>query len=123
MENNVFPKVEITDYSSDEEKDTDVVSTEHLEMNAIIKDNHYLMVGIYGQGSAFIKVALNDELKADSKSYKVKFLVASSKEKNKPKKVVAELHQFKHGNECNLILYTKDDIRDQNYKYIIDYLS
>jgi hypothetical protein len=124
MESNVFPKkVEITEYSSDEEECPDTVSTEHVEINTLYsKDNHYLIVGIYGQSSGYLKVALNEELKADGNSYKVKFLAASTKEKNKPKKVVAELHQFKHKDGYNLVLYTKSDIRAQNYKYIVDYL-
>jgi hypothetical protein len=118
------PNTEITDYSSEEETETESIITEHVDMNDLYsKDNEYLLVGIYGHGSGYLKVALNDDFKADSKTYKVKFLTSNIKDKTKPKKIIAELHQIKCGSSYNLVLFTKIDMGSQNHKYIFEYLT
>ena len=114
-------------YSSDEEdlnKGLDVIKTSVVEVNDLdSKDNDYLLVGIHGNGSAFIKSALHLELKAN-KVLKLKFMVESEKNKTKPKRLVAELYQIRNETNTanNLLLLTKDILDHRSFRFIAEYL-
>jgi hypothetical protein len=121
---NIKMNVEIEkDFSSDEEKD-ELIQTDAVELNALDnKDNDYLLVGIFGNGSGFLKSALYKDLRVKSDSYKIKFLVGHHNDKTRPKKIVAEVHQFSANNINHLVLHTKQNFCNQSFKFVIDYLK
>jgi hypothetical protein len=120
---NIGMTLEAPEYDSEEENEIHLIETESVELNGFKKDNHYLLVGIHGNGSGYLKTALYNELKADSKSYKVKFLAKGAKDGNKPKKIVSELHQIETNGKNHLILIVKSGLSDQSFKNIVDFLD
>jgi hypothetical protein len=112
------------DYSSGEENEYDLIETEAVEVNPFdSKDNDYLLVGIYGNGSAFLKSSIFLEMKNKSNSYKLKFMTKMGKDKTRAKNVSYEIFQFSHNSVKNLVLHTKQNFTDQSYKYLLDYLK
>jgi hypothetical protein len=120
---NIGMTVESVEYDSEEENEVHLIDTDSVELNEFKKENYYLLVGIHGNGSGYLRAALYTELKTDNKSYKVKFLAKSAKDSNKPKKIVAELYQVEINERCHLILLSKSGISDQSFKYIVDFLD
>jgi hypothetical protein len=112
------------DYSSGEEDEFNLIETEAIELNPMDSlDNDYLLVGIYGNGSAFLKAALYKDMRATNNSYKTKFMVKSKKDDSRAKKVTAELYQFNYNNKASLVLHTKENFFDQSYNYLVEYLK
>jgi hypothetical protein len=112
------------DYSSGEEDKFNLIETEAVELNPLESlENDYLLVGIYGNGSAFLKAALFKEIKSSNNSYKLKFMVKSQKDQSRAKKITAELYQFTYNNRTNLVLHTKQNFSDQSYDYLLQYLK
>jgi hypothetical protein len=112
------------DYSSGEENEYNLIETEAVELNKLEGlENDYLLVGIYGNGSAFLKAALFKEMRSSTNSYKLKFMVKSQKDQSRAKKITAELYQFSYNNRSNLVLHTKQNFSDQSYDYIVEYLK
>lgn len=128
MEQTTETKAQNLTYSSDEDdvlKGLDLIKTSVVEVNDLdSKENDYLLVGIHGNGSAFIKSALYLELKAN-KVLKAKFMVESEKNKLKPKRLVAELYQIRNETNTanNLLLITKDILDHRSFRFIADYLT
>lgn len=124
MENlslNVEPE---KDYSSGEEDEFNLIETEAVELNNLDSlENDYLLVGIYGNGSAFLKATLFKEMRSSTNSYKLKFMVKSQKDQSRAKKITAELYQFTYNGRTNLVLHTKQNFSDQSYDYILEYLK
>lgn len=109
---------------SSEEDELDCIETDAVEMNPLEnKDNDHLLVGIFGNGSGFLKSSLYIEMKNNNKSFKIKFMSKHSKNNTKAKKVCAELYQFTNNNVNHLVLHTKQNLVSQNYKFIVDYLK
>lgn len=119
-----LPKEEEIDSSDDEKvEDKDLLQTEFLSLNNFDNtESRYLMVGTYGNSSAYLKSALYEEIKRNTKAFKGKFLQSSNADKKAPKKVVAELYQFTENESSNLILLLKKDLSFQSYKFIVDFL-
>jgi hypothetical protein len=112
------------DYSSGEENECEFIETEGVELNNLEnKNNDYLLVGIFGNGSGFLKSALFTDLKSNNNSYKIKFMTRMGNDKSKAKKVSAEIHQFTIDNISHLVLHTKQNFSDQSFKYVVDYLK
>jgi hypothetical protein len=112
------------DLSSDEEGEMDLIETNAIELNDFDnKENDHLLVGIFGNGSGFLKASLYLEMKENNKSYKLKFMSKLGKDQTRAKKVCAEIYQFTNNNVSHLVLHTKQNLNDQSYKFIIDYLK
>ncbi len=124
MENiNINAEIE-KDLSSDEDTELDLIETDAVEINPLdTKDNDYLLAGIFGNGSAFLKASLYHEMKSNNKSFKIKFMSRYAKDRTKAKKVCAEIYQFSTNDTSNLVIHTKGNLSEQSYKYIVDYLS
>jgi hypothetical protein len=122
---NINVKVQLEkDDSSEEENEYDLIETEAVELNELEdKVNDNLLVGIFGNGSGFLKTSLYAEMKSNTKSFKVKFMSKFIKDKTKAKKVCAELYQFSSNDNNHVVLHTKQNLSDQSYKYIIEYLN
>lgn len=111
------------DYSSGEE-DVNIIETEAIELNSLDSlENDYLLVGIHGNGSAFLKAALYKDMRVTSNSYKIKFMVKSKKDQSRAKKITAELYQFSYNNKSSLVLHTKENFSDQSYSMLVEYLK
>lgn len=112
------------DYSSGEEDELNLTETEAVEINPLESlENDYLLVGIYGNGSAFLKAALLKEIKSNNHSYKLKFMLKSKKDQSRARKATAELYQFTHNNKTNIVLHTKENFSDQGYSQVVEYLK
>jgi hypothetical protein len=112
------------DYSSGEENEYDLIETNAVEVNNLDnKSNDYLLVGIYGNGSGFLKSSLYTDLKVNVNSYKIKFMTRIGKDSTKAKKIAAEIHQFTLNNISHLVMHTKQNFTDQSFKSVIDYLK
>lgn len=115
---NEFSELDDAEYDYESE----LLENDQVEMNNFDSQaNDYLLVGVYGNGSAYLKTALHEELK--DKAYKIKFMAKLAKDKTKPKKIVAELYQIQNKNNYHLVLLTKQNFTDQSYKFVIDYLK
>lgn len=113
------------DEESEEEK-IELLLTENSEMNQITaKDNDYLLIGIYGNGSAYLKSSLFQEIIRGNQTLKQKFFSRDKDSKDKkPKKTIAELYQFEGKNNTNhLVLLTKENISNQNYNKILEIIK
>lgn len=121
VENNF---IEDKDSDSDTCEDTSTVKvlTEYVEMNGVQSNNELLIVGSHGNASGFLKISLYTEFKNTPGSLKGKFFQINNKDKSKPKKLVAELYQFKYQNNNALVILTKEDLNFNNYKTISDML-
>jgi hypothetical protein len=124
MENiNLNAEIE-KDASSDEESELDLIQTDAVELNDFdSKENDHFLIGIYGNGSGYLKSTLYLEMKSNNKSFKVKFMAKAAKDNTRAKKVCAEVYQFNQNNVNNIVLHTKQNLTDQSYKYIFDYLT
>lgn len=112
------------DYSSEEEEGYELIETDVVELNDLEKkDNDYLLVGTFGNGSGFLKSSLYADMKANDKAYKFKFMCKLGKDRSRPKKVCAEVYQLTVDNNSHLVMHTKQNLSDQSYKYIIDYFK
>lgn len=112
------------DYSSGEENECEFIETDALELNNLdSKSNDYLLVGIFGNGSGFLKSSLYTDLRSNNNSFKIKFMTRMGKEKSKAKKISAEIHQFTIDNVSHLVLHTKQNFSDQSFKFVVDYLK
>jgi hypothetical protein len=112
------------DYSSGEEDELNLIQTEAVELNTLDNlENDYLLVGIYGNGSAFLKAALYKDMRATSNSFKTKFMIRPHKDVSRAKKITAELYQFNYNNKTSLVLHTKENFSDQSYTNILDYFK
>lgn len=123
MENIAIKIEHEQDYSSEEETFTDLVDTQVIELNDFeSKDNDYLLVGIFGNGSGYLKAALFDEIKGNHKSFKVKFM-SRLKTSNQGKSIIAEVYQFKFKENYHLVLHSKENLNQQSFKFIFDWLN
>lgn len=128
MEQTSDQKTQNLTYSSDEEdldRGLEILVNSTVEVNDLdSKENDYLIVGSHGNGSAFVKSALYLELKAN-KTLKVKFMTQFEKNKNKPKRLVAELYQIRNNTNSanNLVLLTKEVLDHRSYRFIADYIT
>jgi hypothetical protein len=123
MENiKINPEIE-KDYSSDEDNPASLIETSENEINSLETSNDYLLVGIFGNGSGFLKSSLYTDMKSNTNSLKIKFQVRASKDRNKAKKVCAELFQFTNNGTNHLVLHTKDNFSDQSYQYVLDFFK
>lgn len=86
------------------------------------QDVDYLLYAETGNASAFLKASLYEEIKRNGKALKGKFMQFKPEEKNKPKKLVAELYQFKTESSYNLVLLAKENLNIQNFKTISEHL-
>ena len=77
-----------------------------IDMNDIsVKDNDYLLVGIFGNGTGYLKATFSEEMKGKG-AYKAKFMY-QGKDKMKKKVISAELYQIETNSKKVLILLTK----------------
>lgn len=112
---------EDSDYSF-EEDENDLLATTYLDLNNFdTKDNDYLIFGTFGNASGFLKVALYDELKKQPNAFKGKFMQGKVSDKNSPKKLVAEVYQFKHDTQHSIVILPKESFNKQNYSFISDF--
>jgi hypothetical protein len=116
---------EIEDDSDNEENiESELIETEGVELNNFeIKENDYLLVGIYGNGSAFLSSSLLVDFKNDNKAYKVKFSAKLKKDSTRPKKLIAELKQITLKNVSHLVLLIKQNFTNQSFKKVFEYLE
>ena len=96
------------------------ITNEAIELNDLkILENDYFLIGIYGNGSAYLKASFFIEMK---NSFKIKFVYKKS-DSNK-KILSAELYSFTLNNNINiLLLITKTDMIKSNTQFILDYLK
>ena len=96
------------------------ITNEAIELNDLkILENDYFLIGIYGNGSAYLKASFFIEMK---NSFKIKFVYKKS-DSNK-KILSAELYSFTLNNNINiLLLITKTDMVKSNTQFILDYLK
>ena len=95
------------------------ITNEVIELDEIKElDNDYFLIGIYGNGSAFLKATFFIEMK---KSFKIKFMYKKS-DSNK-KLLAAELYSFSVNNTKILLLITKNDMVKNNTQFILDYIK
>ena len=108
---------------SDEEKEQEDV-LDPVELNSFdTKDNENLLVGIYGNGYAFLKSSLLLEIKAN-KAFKIKFMSKNKENKQLAKKLICELYQIKDSsNNHHLVLLTKNYLDNYFYNEILDYIN
>jgi len=107
---------------SDEEKEQEEV-LDPIEMNNFDSvENKDLIVGIYGNGYAFIKSSLLLEIKA-SKAFKIKFMIKNKLHKHLAKKLICELYQINHNNNYHLVLLTKNYLDGYFFNEILDHIN
>ena len=96
------------------------ITNEAIELNDLkLLENDYFLIGIYGNGSAYLKASFFIEMK---NSFKIKFVYKKS-DSNK-KILAAELYSFTLNNNINiLLLITKTDMTKSNTQFILDYLK
>ena len=105
------------------EKEDNLSKSESIELNEItIKENDYLIIGCYGNGSAFIKTVFFKEIKEQKQSFKIKFM-SKGKDINKKKILFSELYQINSNGKNILILLTKFGILIENEKYLLNYFK
>lgn len=94
-----------------------------IELNSITeKNNDYLLIGTFGNGSALLKSSFFNEMKTQKNAFKIKFMY-QGKDILKKKVLAAELYQIEASSKHILILLTKNGFVDDNKKYIIDYFK
>ena len=101
----------------------DLAKSEIIELNELTtKENDYLIIGCYGNGSAFLKASFFKEIRDQKQSFKIKFI---NKEKNinKKKTLFAELYQITSNGKNLLILLTKIGIKIENENYLLNYFK
>ena len=93
-----------------------------IDMNDIsVKDNDYLLVGIFGNGTGYLKATFSEEMKGKG-AYKAKFMY-QGKDKMKKKVISAELYQIETNAKKVLILLTKSGYIEDNDDYLIEYFE
>ena len=94
-----------------------------IELDSITeKNNDYLLIGIYGNGSGLLKASFFNEMKTQKNAFKIKFMY-QGKDLLKKKVLAAELYQIQVNSKHILILLTKNGFIDDNKKYIVDYFK
>jgi hypothetical protein len=112
---------EDSDYSY-EEDESDLLTTTFVDLNNFdTKDNDYLIFGTFGNASGFLKVALYEELRKQPNAFKGKFMQGKASDKNSPKKLVAEVYQFKHDTQHSIVVLPKEQFNKQNYSFVSDF--
>jgi hypothetical protein len=107
--------------NSDDEKEEEVLHP--IEMNAFDQlENESLIVGVYGNGFAFIKSSLLLEIKAN-KAFKIKYMTRNTEHKQLAKKLICELYQVKEGSTHHLVLLTKNYLQNHFYNEVLDHLT
>lgn len=106
---------------SDEEfdKKPDIITIPKEVSDNLEKDNDYLLVGIHGNGAAYLKSNLIVEM---TNNHKFKYM-AGKKDNNKPLKHVADLYQIKFKNINHLVIVARDQLTDDSYKSIFDHIK
>lgn len=118
----IFLDKEELDREKKEDENTEIDNS-HLELNDITnKQNNYLLIGTYGNGSALLKTCFYQEMKTQKNCFKTKFQF-QGKNKNNKKVIFAELYQIEFGNELNLVLFTKSGLVGRNFRYIFKYFE
>ena len=106
-----------------EEKEDDLAKSEIIELNELAtKENDYLIIGCYGNGSAFLKASFFKEIRDQKQSFKIKFM-NKEKDLNKKKTLFAELYQITANGKNLLILLTKIGIKIENENYLLNYFK
>ena len=127
MEKNIINPNNEPDQEEDDDltyNEKELMETEYVDLNPFEDSQNiqYLIYGQYGHASAYLKVALYDEIKTNSKSFKGKFMQYNKSDK-KPKKLIAELYQFNtNNNKSSILILPNKDFNIQNYKYISDFI-
>lgn len=104
-----------------EQSKKDLLEIEYVEQNPLDnQENDYLLFSTFGNASGYIKLALYQELRKTSGAFKGKFMSYKKDQKNQPKKLNAELYQFKDGSNYHLVLFEKKDFSRQAFKIISD---
>lgn len=114
-------KVIDNEETSDEEKEEEEV-LHPVEMNSFDSlENESLIVGLYGNGFAFVKSSLLTLIKAN-KAFKIKYMTRNVKNKHAAKKLLAELYQITEGGATHLVLLTKQYLDNYFYNQLVDHI-
>jgi len=128
IEENINSKIKEEEVDSEAEEEEmlkkELLETTYLDLNEFdAKENDYLLVASYGNAAGFLKLSLYEEIKKNSLAFKGKFFQQKESEKNKPKKLVGELYQFKtESGGFSLVLFLKQEFNFQNYQTVADLL-
>ncbi len=114
----IVEKEEASDEEKEEEEVLDPVELSPFDST----DNESLLVGIYGNGFAFLKSSLLLELKAN-RAYKVKFMTKNKVHKQIPKKLICELYQINNNGKNYLVLLTKSYFGNYFYNEVLEYIN
>lgn len=93
-------------------------------MNEITdKNNEYLLIGVFGNGSGFLKASFFKEMKA-SGAFKIKFMTSGTEDTNKKKSLCAELYQvtMSDGKKASILL-TKSTTSGKSYELLFKYFA